>query len=45
MTKKQIEAALPYESPQCGILMIQTEQIICSSNGISDFDREEDDWV
>ena len=45
MKKKQIETALPYESPKCGILMVQTEQIICSSGDIDDFDRVEDDWV
>ena len=45
MTRKQMETALPYESPQCGILVIQNEQIICSSDRIDDFERVEDDWV
>jgi hypothetical protein len=40
-----METALPYESPQCGILVIQNEQIICSSDRIDDFERVEDDWV
>jgi hypothetical protein len=42
---KQMETALPYVSPQCGIFVIQTEQILCSSGDIDDFDRVDDDWV
>jgi hypothetical protein len=35
---------MPYETPQCGILTIQPEQILCGSSEIDDFDRVGDDW-
>ena len=44
MTKKILEAVMPYERPQCGVLIIHTEQIICASGDIDDFERVEDDW-
>jgi len=44
MTTRTLLASGPYETPQCGILTIQPEQILCGSSEIDDFDRVGDDW-